>query len=35
PNTPPPDVPAYRGPLGERAQWWWYDPYEPPPPTDN
>ncbi|MBY0290325.1 MAG: HNH endonuclease [Mycobacteriaceae bacterium] len=35
PNTPPPDAPAYRGPLGERAQWWWYDPYEPPPPTDN
>jgi hypothetical protein len=35
PNKPPPDVPPYRGPIGERAQWWWYDPYEPPPPTDN
>ena len=35
PNRPPPDVPPYRGPLGERAQWWWYDPFEPQPPTNN
>ncbi|WP_231994161.1 hypothetical protein, partial [Mycobacterium sp. 852002-50816_SCH5313054-b] len=22
------------GPIGERADWWWYDPFQPqPPPT--
>jgi hypothetical protein len=26
PNQPPPDVPPWRGPLGERADWWRYDP---------
>ncbi|MDX1889839.1 HNH endonuclease signature motif containing protein [Mycolicibacterium sp. 050158] len=30
PTTPPPDVPPCRGPLGEKADRWWYDPYEPP-----
>ncbi|ULE34599.1 HNH endonuclease signature motif containing protein [Mycobacterium sp. IDR2000157661] len=37
PTQPPPDVPPCPGPLGERAQWWWYDPYQPQPPpsTDN
>jgi len=36
PISPPPDVPPYKGPTGERAQWWWYDPFEPnPPPTLN
>lgn len=35
PNTPPPDARPYRGPIGERAQWWWYDPYEPKPPSNN
>ena len=35
PNTPPPNTPPYRGPTGEHAQWWWYDPYQPPPPTHN
>ncbi|MFI5508309.1 HNH endonuclease signature motif containing protein [Mycobacterium sp. NPDC051804] len=35
PNRPPPDAPPYRGPIGERAQWKWYDPYEPKPPTNN
>ena len=35
PTTPPPDVPPCNGPLGERAQWWWYTPFEPPPPTEN
>ncbi len=31
PNGPPPEVPPYPGPTGERADWWWYDPYQPPP----
>ncbi|WP_333889801.1 HNH endonuclease signature motif containing protein, partial [Mycolicibacterium gadium] len=35
PNRPPPDVPPYRGPIGERAQWKWYTPFQPTPPTDN
>ncbi|MBP1818226.1 DUF222 domain-containing protein [Mycobacterium sp. OAE908] len=34
PTKPPPDVPRWTGPLGERADWWWYDPYQPPP-TNN
>jgi hypothetical protein len=37
PTTPPPAVKPCRGPLGERADWWWYDPFEPqpPPPSEN
>ncbi|BBX15789.1 hypothetical protein MDUV_06490 [Mycolicibacterium duvalii] len=35
PTQPPPDVPPYRGPTGERAGWKWYHPYEPPPPNAN
>ena len=36
PTGDPPDVPPCRGPLGERANWWWYDPYHPPtPPSTN
>jgi Domain of unknown function (DUF222)/HNH endonuclease len=36
PTTPPPDVPPYPGPTGERADWWWYTPFQPqPPPTNN
>jgi hypothetical protein len=36
PTTPPPAVPPCSGPLGERADWWWYTPYEPqPPPTTD
>jgi hypothetical protein len=35
PNRPPPDVAPYRGPTGERADWWWYDPFEPEPPISN
>ncbi|VEG51308.1 IclR family transcriptional regulator [Mycolicibacterium aurum] len=35
PTTPPPQVPPYRGPTGERAQWKWYHPYRRPPPTTN
>ncbi|WNG89617.1 DUF222 domain-containing protein [Mycobacterium sp. ITM-2016-00317] len=35
PTQPPPEVPPYRGPSGERIQWKWYHPYQPPPPTRN
>jgi hypothetical protein len=36
PTQPPPAVPPYPGPTGERADWWWYDPFQPqPPPTNN
>jgi len=36
PNHPPPDVPPCPGPTGERADWWWYQPFQPqPPPTEN
>ncbi|OBB02184.1 hypothetical protein A5662_12745 [Mycobacteriaceae bacterium 1482268.1] len=35
PNTPPPTVAPYRGPTGERAHWWWYEPFQPPPHTTN
>ncbi|MDX1874622.1 DUF222 domain-containing protein [Mycolicibacterium sp. 120266] len=35
PTTAPPTVGPYQGPTGERAQWWWYNPFQPPPPGDN
>ena len=36
PNRPPPAVAPYRGPTGECAHWWWYEPFQPqPPPTTN
>ncbi len=36
PSTPPPSVAPYKGPTGERAQWWWYNPFQPqPPPSPN
>ena len=36
PTQPRPAVPPCPGPTGERADWWWYDPFEPkPPPTNN
>ena len=36
PTSPPPAVPPWPGPLGERADWWWYEPFQPqPPPTRN
>jgi len=36
PTTPPPAVPPCTGPLGARADWWWYTPFEPqPPPPTN
>ncbi|WP_253879339.1 hypothetical protein, partial [Mycobacterium colombiense] len=29
-------VAPYPGPTGERADWWWYTPFQPqPPPTNN
>jgi hypothetical protein len=36
PTLPPPSVPPCPGPTGERADWWWYEPFQPqPPPTNN
>ena len=36
PKKPPPAVAPYPGPTGERADWWWYQPFQPqPPPTNN
>lgn len=35
PTGPPPEVPPYPEPHGERADWWWYDPFEPKPPSTN
>ncbi|MFM8598200.1 MAG: hypothetical protein ACKOB8_04240, partial [Mycobacterium sp.] len=29
PNTPPPTVRPYPAPTGERAHWWWYQPFQP------
>ena len=35
PTGPPPAVPPCPGPTGERADWWWYEPFQPRPPTNN
>jgi Domain of unknown function (DUF222)/HNH endonuclease len=36
PTTLPPAVKPCPGPTGERANWWWYEPFQPqPPPTTN
>jgi hypothetical protein len=36
PTTRRPAVRPCRGPTGERADWWWYEPFQPqPPPTTN
>lgn len=35
PTTQPPDVPPCAGPTGERADWWWCNPLEPPPTSAN
>ncbi|OBJ30516.1 MULTISPECIES: HNH endonuclease signature motif containing protein [Mycolicibacter] len=36
PKQPRPTVAACSGPTGERAQWWWYSPFQPQaPPTTN
>ncbi|OBF84573.1 hypothetical protein A5791_23975, partial [Mycobacterium sp. 852002-51163_SCH5372311] len=32
PTQPPPAVPPCAGPTGERADWWWYEPFQPQPP---
>ncbi|KQY03961.1 hypothetical protein ASD37_24365 [Mycobacterium sp. Root135] len=34
PTQPRPSVKPCRGPLGERAEWWWYTPFEPQPPPE-
>jgi len=36
PTTSPPAVKPCSGPTGERADWWWYQPFQPqPPPSTN
>ncbi len=36
PSQPPPAVAPCPGPTGERADWWWYTPFQPQaPPTNN
>ena len=35
PNQPPPAVRPCPGPTGERADWWWYQPFRPQPPPAN
>jgi Domain of unknown function (DUF222)/HNH endonuclease len=36
PTTPAPSVAPNPGPTGERADWWWYQPFQPqPPPSTN
>ena len=35
PNGRPPDVPPCPGPHGERADWWWYEPFQPQSPSTN
>ena len=36
PTKPPPAVAPCPGPTGERADWRWYEPFQPqPPPTNN
>ncbi|MEQ0576071.1 HNH endonuclease signature motif containing protein, partial [Mycobacterium tuberculosis] len=35
-TKPPPAVAPWPGPTGERADWWWYEPFQPqPPPISN
>jgi len=35
PNGPPPAVPPCPGPTGERADWWWYEPFRSQPVPMN
>ncbi|VBA53888.1 hypothetical protein LAUMK142_04360 [Mycobacterium pseudokansasii] len=35
PTQPPPAVAPCPGPIGERADWWWYEPFQPQPPPQN
>ncbi|MGZ6777732.1 MAG: hypothetical protein ACXVGO_01925, partial [Mycobacterium sp.] len=32
PTKPPPAVAPCPGSSGERADWWWYEPFQPQPP---
>ncbi|MGV0747875.1 HNH endonuclease signature motif containing protein [Mycolicibacter minnesotensis] len=34
PKHAPPPVAPCRGPTGERAQWWWYQPFQPQAPPN-
>jgi hypothetical protein len=35
PTKPPPKVAPWPGSSGERADWWWYQPFQPQPPPPN
>jgi hypothetical protein len=35
PTRPPPAVPPCPGPTGERADWWWYQPFQAQPPLST
>ncbi|WP_102419833.1 HNH endonuclease signature motif containing protein [Mycobacterium sp. 4858] len=35
PTLAPPAVAPCPGPTGERADWWWYDPFQSQPPPSN
>jgi hypothetical protein len=35
PTRPPPQVEPYKSSTGERADWWWYNPFQPPPASSN
>ncbi|OBH14460.1 HNH endonuclease signature motif containing protein [Mycobacterium sp. E1747] len=35
PTKPRPAVAPCPGPTGERADWWWYEPFQPQPPPAN
>ncbi|ORV60801.1 hypothetical protein AWC03_11100 [Mycobacterium europaeum] len=35
PTLAPPAVAPCPGPTGERADWWWYEPFQPQPPPNN
>ena len=35
PTSPPPAVAPCRGSAGERADWWWYQPFQPQPPPPS
>jgi alkylated DNA nucleotide flippase Atl1 len=35
PTGPPPKVKPYKSSTGERADWWWYNPFQPPAASTN
>jgi hypothetical protein len=35
PTRPPPKVAPYKSSTGERADWWWYNPFQPLPTSSN